>query len=133
MQIHRCMPRPNNWTPASKYFKMPFCLLLIVFRPQCEETCQEHVGVVWKAMGPACPQPSSEAIKKGLFIESIIRRANMQTAGVYSYHIVCRYGCQLCHHLHMLKGKGALVFSSALPHSTAAAPKRLTRLCLQLT
>lgn len=85
MQIHRCMPRPNNWTPASKYFKMPFCLLLIVFRPQCEETRQEHVGVAWRAAEPAYPQSSSKAIKKGfLLVESIIRHCMTQAANIQS-------------------------------------------------
>lgn len=107
MQIHRCMPRPNNWTPASKYFKMPFSLLLIVFRPQCEETCQEHVGVAWRAMGPACPQPSSKAIKK-VHYQTLYDSGSKHS--VYSHHILRWYGCQLCHHLHMVKGKGALVF-----------------------
>lgn len=71
MQIHRCMPRPNNWTPASKYFKMPFCSLLIMFRPQCEETGQEDVGVVHRARAPARPQPPSRAIKKGFLTHRI--------------------------------------------------------------
>lgn len=110
MQIHRCMPRPNNWTPASKYFKMPFSLLLIVFRPQYEET----QGVAWRAMGPACPQPSSKAIKKKKKVHYLTRcdsgSKHSINARVYAYHILCWYGCQLCHHLHMLKRKGAHVF-----------------------
>lgn len=68
MQIHRCMPRPNNWTHASEYFKMPFCLLLIVFRPQCEGTRQEHVGVVWRTMGLICPNLLSKAIKNEILL-----------------------------------------------------------------
>lgn len=101
MQIRRCMPRPNNWTPASKYFKMPFCLLLIVFRPQCEETRQEHVGVVWRAMGPACPQPSNNAIKNDFLLLRVHyqtvspRKQTFSRARECSYHILLWYGCQV--------------------------------------
>ena len=68
MQIHRCMPRPNNWTAASKYFKMPFCLPLIAFRPQCEETGQEHVSVAWIACMSTASKQSNE--KRELYSKS---------------------------------------------------------------
>lgn len=107
MQIHRCMPRPNNWTPDFKYFKMPFGQLLIVFRPQCEETRQEHVGVPRRAAGPACPQPSSKAIKN---TRVRLRKKTLSHGRACFYLILCRYSRQRKRHLHMQKGKGALVF-----------------------
>ena len=43
-----CQDQINGVLP-SKYFKMPFIVLLIVFRTQREEARQEHVGVAWRA------------------------------------------------------------------------------------
>ncbi len=142
MQIHRCMPRPNNWTPASKYFKMPFCLLLIVFRPQCEETRQEHVGVAWRATGPACPQPSSKAIKKG-FLLVVIHYQTLCDSG--SKHSVLQESCipiTSCADMAVSyatistwwEERELLFSSSVLSYSThSKALKRLISLCRQLT
>lgn len=46
-------------------------LVLIVFRPQCQEPGQEYVGVLWSARG------AFKAIKKGFLLAESIKRYSM--------------------------------------------------------
>jgi len=109
------------------------CRFLIVFRPQCEESRQEHVGVVWREGHVACLFTAQQL--KITFYLRTISDTNYETKHrMLLYHILWWYSCQLCHTSICWKGREPIAFQFTVSSTKHNRPQRtLTSLNLEPT